>query len=73
MEVDVTREDIAEQLSALAPGKAAGISYEVYADLWPPGEPSEDARAACHAFAKAHGCRIKNETSDQSIWFIKDA
>jgi hypothetical protein len=60
-------------LSSLGLGKAAGINHDVYADLFPPGEPDERAREACFKFAKSHGCRIENNPKQQTVWFIKDA
>ena len=60
-------------LAALAPGKCAGIHHDVYAELFPPGEPDENARAACYAFAKSVGCRIENKPNEKTVWFVKDA
>lgn len=53
-------------LIALATDKCAGIHHDVYADLFPPGEPDENARAACYAFAKSVGCRIENKSNQNS-------
>lgn len=60
-------------LVALAPGKCAGIHHDVYAELFPPGEPDENARAACYAFATLVGCRIENKPNEKTVWFVKDA
>lgn len=54
-------------------GKAAGIHHDVYAELWPPGEPDQRARAACYDFAKSVGCRIENRPGDKTVWFVKGA
>jgi hypothetical protein len=40
-------DELRATLVALAPGKCAGIHHDVYAELFPPGEPDENARAAC--------------------------
>jgi hypothetical protein len=65
--------DLAAVLDRLEPGKYASIHHSFYADLFPPGEPSEDARAACHKFARAAGCRIENQSAMKEIWFVKDS
>jgi hypothetical protein len=69
----MTLDDLRTQLQALAPGKMAGIHHDVYADLFPPGEPDERAREACSNFAKALGCRIENKPAEQTVWFVRDA
>ena len=65
-------DELRATLAALAPGKCAGIHHDVYADLFPPGEPDETARTACYAFAKSVGCRIENKRNEKTIWFVKD-
>ena len=69
----MTLNDLSDQLKALPKGKAAGIHHEVYADLFPPGEPDEGARERCYEFAKALGCRIENEPAHKTVWFVKNA
>jgi hypothetical protein len=69
----VNLEELRAQLLALQPGQMAGINYDVYNDLFPPGEPDENARAACFEFARAVGCRIENRPADRTVWFIRDA
>lgn len=66
-------EELRDALTALEPGQCAGIHHDVYADLFPPGEPDENARAACYAFAKSVGCRIENKPTEKAVWFVKDA
>ena len=51
----------------------AGIHHDVYADLFPPGEPDPKAREACYNFAKTLGCRIENRATEKTVWFVKDA
>jgi len=50
----------------------AGIHHEVYAELFPPGEPDKRAREACYNFAKALDCRIENKPQEQTVLFVKD-
>ena len=57
----------------LSGGASAGIQHDVYADLFPPGEPDERARAACYTFANSVGCRIENRPGEGTIWFVKNA
>lgn len=66
-------EELRRMLAALEPGKMAGLHRDVYADLFPPGEPDERARAACFSFARSVGCSIDNSAGNDSIWFVKDA
>jgi hypothetical protein len=69
----VTLEEFGKTLDEVQPGKYAVIRYDLYADLFPPGEPDEGARAFCLAFARQHGCRIENKLDKGEIWFVKDA
>jgi hypothetical protein len=69
----MTLDDLKAKLASLQPGQMAGIHHDVYADLFPPGEPDENARAACYGFAKAQGCRIENKSAEQTVWFVKEA
>lgn len=66
-------EELRATLVALAPGKCAGIHHDAYADLFPPGEPDKNARAACYVFARSVGCRIENKPQEKTVWFVKDA
>jgi hypothetical protein len=69
----VTLRDLQAQLKALPPVKMAGINHDVYAELFPPGEPDEKAREDCYNFAKALGCRIENKPAERTIWFVKSS
>jgi hypothetical protein len=66
-------EELRAILVTLAPGKCAGIHYDVYAELFPPGEPDQNARVACSVFAQSVGCRIENKPEETTLWFVKDA
>jgi hypothetical protein len=68
----MTREELQTTLLELEPGKAAGLHHEVYAHLFPPGEPDETARAAACALARSTGCHIENKPNVQTVWFVKD-
>ncbi|RWO88556.1 MAG: hypothetical protein EOQ95_18295 [Mesorhizobium sp.] len=52
-------DELRTTLVGLAPGKCAAIHHDICGDLFRPGEPDENARAACYAFAKSVGCRIE--------------
>ena len=69
----MTVDELRATLTNLQPGKTAGIHHDIYAELFPPGEPDEGARAACYNFAKSLGCRIENKPHEKTIWFVKDA
>jgi hypothetical protein len=69
----MTIDDLRAELRALEPGNMAGIHHDVYADLFPPGEPDPKAREACYNFAKTLGCRIENRATEKTVWFVKDA
>ena len=68
----MTLDDLAEALVLLQPGQAAGINKDAYADLFPPGEPDENARARCYQFAHIYDCRIDHTRSPggDAIWFL---
>jgi len=38
-------DDLGDKLAALNPGDVAEVPYDVYASLFPPGEPDDNARA----------------------------
>jgi hypothetical protein len=69
----MTVEELRKILEGLMPGGTAGIHYDTYADLFPPGEPDLRARAACEAFARAAHCSILNERDADTVWFVKPA
>ena len=58
-------------LRQLKPGQAAHAPYEIYAELFPPGEPDQDARARAYEFAKANGCVIDNRPAQREVLFVK--
>jgi hypothetical protein len=58
-------------LKAMTTGQIAQMHYDVYAILFPPGEPDQDARARAAAVAKAHGCTISNWPELPQVIFTK--
>ncbi len=64
---------LAGALAELKRGQWASIHYDLFATLFPPGEPYDMARGACLAFARQHGCHIVNKSQLSEIWFEKDA
>jgi hypothetical protein len=66
-----TLADLEKELNALAPGTTCCIHHDVFADLFPPGEPDEAARGAALNFAKANGCTIDNRPEEQTLCFVK--
>ena len=68
----MTLNDLAQALHDLKPGTYAEIPYDLYTDLFPPGEPDELAREACYNFARAHGCRVENKSQSSVVWLVKD-
>ncbi len=69
----MTLDDFSDTLREVEPGKGARVPYEIYAMLFPPGEPDQRARGAAANFAKAHKCKIENRPDDGAVWFYKDA
>jgi hypothetical protein len=53
--------DLKAQIAACPAGGAIGVPYELYAELFQPGEPDEGAREHAYKFAKANGCTINNK------------
>ena len=66
-------DELKATLVALPSGQCAGIHYDAYTELFPPGEPDENARARCYEFAKSVGCRIDNRSEEQTVLFVKSA
>ncbi len=69
----MTLEDFGKTLKELAPGEGARVAYDVYEDLFPPGEPDDGARGRAYDFARAHGVKIDNRPDNNAVWFFKDA
>ena len=63
--------DLKAQIAACPAGGAIGVPYELYAELFQPGEPDEGAREHAYKFAKANGCAINNKWTSEIVFFIK--
>ena len=59
------------QLDELPPDGQLSITYETFADLFPPGEPDVNARRGLGVFAHSAGCDLKNDQHNQIIDFTK--
>jgi hypothetical protein len=66
-----TLDELEAALKQMRPGQIAQMHHDVYAIVFPPGEPDPDARARAFAIAKAHGCTIQNRPQDPQIIFEK--
>ncbi|WP_407519532.1 hypothetical protein [Methylobacterium oryzisoli] len=62
-------DELAQVLTDLRPGQEACIHHDVYADLFPPGDPDDGARMRCHEFARQYGCTIMNDSPHEEICF----
>ncbi len=69
----MTLEELGKALSDMPRGSFVAIHHDLFAELFPPGEPDERARDACFKFARQHGCRIENKPGQGELWFVKDA
>jgi hypothetical protein len=68
----MTREELQATINGMAGGTYASIPYDIYEQIFPPGEPDQEAREACYNFARALGCRIENKPKLKQVWIIKD-
>ena len=66
-------DDLGDKLAALNPGDVAEVPYNVYASLFPPREPDDNARARAYNFAKAHDCTFDYWPSDRIVIFVKSS
>jgi hypothetical protein len=69
----MTLDDFSNELKEVKPGQYAQLHYDVYAELFPPGEPDQGARDSCARFAKSRGFRIENKPDHKVIWFVSEA
>lgn len=68
----MTLPELESQLNALRSQEKLGLPYDLYADIFPPGEPDENARQACYALAKRCNCRIFRDADQRTISFQKE-
>jgi hypothetical protein len=67
----MTLEELALELGGLLPGGRLGLSYGLFAQLFPPGEQDAAAREVCFNFARKHGCRV--DWAQGQLWFVREA
>ena len=67
-----TLEQMRDILEQMEPGQHVTMNYDVYAQFFPPGEPSDEARRRAEEFAKKIGCRIENRPNTNEFVFIKE-
>jgi hypothetical protein len=56
----LTRDVLKSYLAEMPRGHIFDLTYALFADAFPPGEPDPIARAALHAFADECSCDLKN-------------
>jgi hypothetical protein len=56
----LTRDVLKSYLAEMPRGHIFDLTYALFADAFPPGEPDPIARAALQAFAKECNCDLKN-------------
>ncbi|ACL57231.1 hypothetical protein [Methylobacterium nodulans] len=65
----MTQDELERLLIGLQPGQEACIHHDVYASLFPPGEPDDGARGRFYEFARRYGCTIMNDPPHDEICF----
>jgi hypothetical protein len=66
-----TLDELRTELATLPWDHAIGVPYDVFALLFPPGEPDERARESAYKFAQENGCTISNHQAEKIVFFIK--
>jgi hypothetical protein len=69
----MTLDEFSESLRMVGVGKYASVPYDLYDDLFPPGEPDQGARERCAKFANSRGFRIENKPELRTVWFVRNA
>ena len=67
----MTRHELEAALHNLSAGQAVHVSYDLFSELFPPGEPDGEARQRALRLAMANDCYIENRTQKQEILFVK--
>lgn len=65
-------EELRSRLRNLEVGQPLVIPYDIYEQIFPPGEPDEDARLRCRTLAREEGCTIQNDPEGRTITFVRD-
>ena len=69
----MTLDEFETALKQLQPGDGAEVPYAIFEELFPPGEPDQQARGRAHDFAQAHGCQIENHREERVVVFYRPA
>jgi hypothetical protein len=67
----MTLGDFGNLLDALIVGQTCTLPYDVYAVVFPPGEPDQDARTRAFDFARDRGCTIENMVREMQVVFTR--
>jgi hypothetical protein len=60
----LTRAILKSYLLEMPPGHIFDLTYKLFADVFPPGEPDAAAREMLHAFAEECGCDAFNHQAE---------
>jgi hypothetical protein len=69
--VSITLADLKAEIEDIPEGDMLGLPHDLYAVLFPPGEPDKNAREAANKFAAASGCTIDDRPEDSLVVFVK--
>ena len=67
----MTLDELEAALHNLSAGQAVLVPYDLFSELFPPGEPDGEARRRALQLAMANDCYIENRTQKQEIVFVK--
>ena len=67
----LTRDVLKSYLSEMPRGHIFDLTYALFDDAFPPGEPDPIARAALQAFARECGCELKNNVLEARYELIR--
>ena len=67
----MTLHELKATLHNLPAGQAVHVSYDLFSELFPPGEPDSEARQRALQLAMANDCFIENRTQKHEILFVK--
>ena len=71
MNLAMTPHELEATLHDLPAGQAVHVPYDLFSELFPPGEPDSEARQRALQLAMANDCFIENRTQKQEILFVK--
>jgi hypothetical protein len=67
----LTRDVLKSYLAEMPRGHIFDLTYALFADAFPPGEPDPIARAALQAFARECNCELKNNVLEARYELIR--